>query len=189
MKKRIPLLILSGACIGLTISVAITIAISAAIGDGNYYPVPPRLIADCGTELRAILLQTACSLLYGAAFAGASLIWEVERWSLLRQTATHLLICSAATLPTAYVLYWMPHSLGGILRYFGIFFAIYLLIWAIAYGRMKRRVRQFNEKIRKPPVRWPFEGTNGGHPYTPTWPQQGGGCLGGGKLDSDHKKF
>lgn len=167
MKKRIPLRLLSGACIGLTISVAVTLAVSAAIGGGNYYPVPPQLVADCGTELRAMLLQTVCSLLYGAAFAGASLVWEIERWSLLRQTVTHLLICSAATLPIAYALYWMPHSLGGILRYFGIFFAIYLLIWAIVYGRMKRRVRQFNEKIKKPPMSRPFEATGGDHPHAP----------------------
>lgn len=178
-----------GACIGVTISVTITVIISAIVGDGNYYPVPPQLIRDCGTELGAVLTQLGGSLLYGAALAGASVIWEVERWSLLRQTATHLLICSAATLPAAWGLYWMPHSGVGILEYFGVFFAIYLLIWVVTYGRIKRQVRQFNEKIGRQPSRLPFQGKDGGHPYIPTWPQQGGGCLGGNRLDSDSEKF
>lgn len=189
MKKRLFRLCALGACVGVTISVTITLIISAVIGDGNYYPVPPQLIRDCGTELTAVLVQLAGALLYGGALAGASVIWSVERWSLLRQTLTHLLVCSAATLPAAWGLYWMPHSIRGILEYFGIFFALYLLIWTVTYGRIKRQIRQFNEKIGKAPARRPFEGKDGGHPYTPSWPQQGGGCLGGNRLDSDDKKF
>lgn len=188
MKRRLSRLCALGACVGVTISVTITLIISAMIGDGNYYPVPPRLIASCGTELRAMLAQTAGALLYGAVLSGASMIWDVERWSLLRQTVTHLLVCSAATLPAAWGLYWMPHSMGGILEYFGIFFAVYLLIWAVTYGRIRRQVRRFNEKLGKRPVRCPFEDDTGGHPYTPNWPQRSFGQMGGETMNDDKKR-
>lgn len=149
MKKKLFLRCLTGAPIGLSISTIITILISLSVGDGRFYPVVPALAADCGTELNAVMLQTLCSLVYGAAWAGASLVWKREDWSLLRQTATHLAVCSAATFPIAYLMRWMSHTAGGVLAYFGIFFGIYLLVWLSQYAAMKKRVAQFNRKVRE----------------------------------------
>lgn len=147
MRKKLVLRCLAGAPLGLTISVVITLAISLAIGDGCYYPVVPELAAACGSELAAVLLQTVISMLYGALWAGASIVWEREHWSLLRQTMTHLAVCSIATLPIAYLLRWMEPTAAGIAKYFGIFFGIYLLVWLWQYGNIKRRLRQINEKM------------------------------------------
>lgn len=149
MKKKILQRCLMGAPIGLAISTIITIIISLAVGDGNYYPVVPELITDYGTEIHAVLLQTIFSLLYGAAWGGASIIWEMENWSILRQTLTHLVICSLATFPIAFFMRWMEHTIFGILRYFGIFFAIYLIIWLSQYANMKKRVNEMNRKVRE----------------------------------------
>ena len=132
----------------MQVGTSITIAISLAIGDGRYDAVVPELIADAGTELNAVLLQAVFSLLYGAAFGGASLIWETER-SLLRMTVTHLAVCSIATFPIAYWMRWMEHSLGGVLKYFGIFAAVYAVIWVTQYAGMKRKVRSINQKVNE----------------------------------------
>ena len=126
-----------GAPIGLAISMAITIMNSLAIGKGEYYAVVPELIADFGTEINAVLIQALCSMMYGAAFAGASVIWDTD-WSLTRMTIVHLLICSAATFPIAFLMRWMEHTVGGILIYFGIFLFIYLMIWISQYTRIKK---------------------------------------------------
>ena len=117
MKKKVAIRCLIGAPIGVAINTIITIAISLIVGDGRFYAVVPELIADCGTEINAVLLQTICSLLYGAAWAGASIIWEVDNWSILRQTTTHLIICSLCTFPIAYFMRWMNHSILGILSF------------------------------------------------------------------------
>lgn len=148
MKKKVFLRCLMGAPLGLAISYCVTILISLAIADGHYYPTVPELISDCGGEMNAVLVQTVCSLLYGAAWAGASVIWEMERWSLLRMTVTHLLICSSATFPIAYFLHWMNHSTTGILSYFGIFLAIYLCIWLTQFFAIRKKVRQINDRIQ-----------------------------------------
>lgn len=148
MKKKLVLRCLIGAPLGLAISAMITIAISLAIGDGRYYAVVPELAADCGSEINAVLVQAMSAMLYGAVWAGASLIWEQESWSLLRQTVTHLVICSLATFPIAYFLRWMEASLMGIAKYFGIFFGIYLLVWLCQYGSIRRRIRQINAKMQ-----------------------------------------
>lgn len=148
MKKKAFLRALIGAPIGLTISVVITILVSVSIGDGKFYPVQPELTALCGRELTAVALQTAASLLYGAVWAAASVIWETD-WSLLRQTLTHLLTCSLSALPVAYLMYWMPHNVRGILLYFGIFLGIYVSIWASQFFAARARVRKLNEKLHK----------------------------------------
>lgn len=148
MKKKLVIRCLIGAPIGIAISAIITVIISLFIGDGVYYAVVPELISICKTEINAVLLQTLCSMLYGAAFGGASLIWEKENWSLLKQTLLHLLICSLATFPIAYVLRWMNHSLVGVLIYFGSFFAIYFGIWLSCYLSMKYHIKEINEQIK-----------------------------------------
>lgn len=145
---KICLRCLLGALGGLAASNIITIVISMFVGDGNYYAVVPELITDCGNEMNAVLIQAVCSLVYGAAWAGASLIWEAERWSLTRMTVTHLLLCSAATFPIAYFLRWMRHTPLGIFSYFAIFFGIYLMIWLFQYFAIKKQIRQLNEGLR-----------------------------------------
>ena len=146
MKKMILRRCLAGAPIGLAISTAITIIISLNIGDGKYYAVTPELTADCGSEIMAVVIQALCSMLYGAAFSGASLVWNTD-WSLTKMTAVHFLICSAATFPTAYLMRWMEHSVGGVLLYFVQFIVIYVIIWIISYMATKRKIESFNKKI------------------------------------------
>ena len=146
MKKMILRRCLAGAPIGLAISTIITIIVSLNMGDGKYYAVSPQLAADCGSEINAVVIQAIFSMLYGAAFSGASLIWDTE-WSLTKMTAVHFLICSAATFPTAYLMRWMEHSVGGVLLYFVQFVVIYVIIWIISYMATKRKIEAFNKKI------------------------------------------
>ena len=147
MKKELIKRCLLGAPLGLAISTLITILISLTVGDGRYYAVVPQLASDLGSEINAVLLQAALSMIYGAAWAGASVVWDAEHWSLLKMTLVHLLVTSVATFPIAYFAYWMPHSNTGILIYIGIFVAIYAGIWISQYSAMKKKIRAMNEKI------------------------------------------
>ena len=147
MKKKVFVRALLGAPIGLTISTFISMFISAIIGDGQFYAVPPGLEAECGGELNAVLLQAACSMLFGAAWTGAYAIWENDRWSLLRQTVTHLMVCSVFALPIAWFMHWIPRNAVGLLGYIASFLAIYGIFWLTQYLNMKKRIQQLNKKI------------------------------------------
>lgn len=148
MKKKIILRCLIGAPIGLSISFIITLIISAMINKGEFYPVVPQFTIICGNELNAVIIQSLCSLLYGAAFAGASVIWEVESWSLLKQTVLHCIIISSSMFPIAYCMYWMSHNVLGIAIYIFIFFFIYFFIWFSQYFAMKKKIQAFNDKVK-----------------------------------------
>ena len=149
MKKELIKRCLMGAPLGLAISTVITIAISLTVGDGRYYAVVPQFVSDMGSEMSAVLLQAVLSMVYGAAWAGASVVWDAEHWSLLKMTLVHLAVTSVATFPIAYFAYWMPHNAAGILIYIGIFVAIYAGIWFSQYSAMKKKIREMNEKIAR----------------------------------------
>lgn len=138
---------LLGAVIGVFISHVIAIIVSLCIGDGAFYAVVPQLTESTGSELNAVLLQTVCSVLYGAVFAGVSVVWELDNWSILKQTVVHFLVVSIATLPVAYVTQWMHHSVLGMIIYFGIFAVIYAFIWFGQYMAVKSNIIQMNTKV------------------------------------------
>ncbi len=147
MKKKIVLRCLLGVPLGIAISYLIMVVISLAVGDGNFYPVTAELASDFGNEMNAVLAQTVCSMLYGAVFAGASVIWETESWSLLCMTVVHLIVVSLVTLPSAWFMRWMSHSIEGIAAYFAIFFGIYAVIWFSQYSTIKKRIRDINDHL------------------------------------------
>lgn len=149
MKKKIMIYGLLGAPVGATISTAITILVSLLYGGGTYYPVVPKLEAACGSEVLAVTVQFLCAMLYGAACGGLSVIWKIEEWSLLRQTATHLVIFSVITLPVAWSMCWMEHSVGGVLGYFALFLLIYFGIWISLYMGTRQKLKKINEKLKE----------------------------------------
>lgn len=149
MKKKILLRSLTGAPIGLTISTFITIVFSALLGNGEYFPVPYELAAACGSEINAVILQTVFSMLYGAVWAGGSVIWEIENWSLLRMTLTHLVLLSAVTFPIAWFLQWIPHQVRGACLFFGIFFVIYAGVWISRYLAIRKQVEEINRGLKE----------------------------------------
>lgn len=138
---------LIGAPIGVTISTLITILISLGVGDGHFYPIPHELIDACPSEITAMIVQFVCSMVYGAVFAGASVIWQIERWSLLRQTVTHLAIIIVVAFPLAYLMHWMGHTVGGVVGYVLLTFAIYAVIWLALYIPTRRRIKKLNDAV------------------------------------------
>lgn len=148
MKRKIIMRAVLGAFIGVATSYLITVIISLMVGDGSFYPVVPAFEVSMSNEISAVAAQTLASMLYGAVWAGASLVWETI-WSLTRQTVTHLILCSLATFPIGWLMYWIPHNTMGMLRYFGIFFIAYLIIWLSIYSSTRRRIKEMNIRLQQ----------------------------------------
>ena len=149
MKKEFVLRVFIGLLGGIVISYLITIGISLAISDGSYYPCVPSLIERFGNEITAIIIQTVLSAVLGAGFAGSSIIWEMDEWSLLKQTSIYFGIVYVLMMTIAYICEWMDHSVNGVLSYFGIFFAIFIVVWIVQYLIWKVRVSKIKEGIQK----------------------------------------
>ena len=147
MKKQILLRGMLGFPLGLAMGYLITIFISLTVSDGRYYPCVPELAAVMGNEINAVLLQAVLYGILGAGFGACSVIWQIESWGILKQTGIYFSIISVIMLPTAYVSYWMEHSLKGILSYFGIFVLIFATVWIVQYAAARHNVRKMNETL------------------------------------------
>lgn len=111
MKKKILMRGLFGLPTGIAIGFVITLIISICIGNGSFYPVTPELIDAAGNELNAVILQTVLCAIMGAGFAAASIIWELDSWSLAKQSGIYFMIISVIMLPIAYFTNWMNVAL------------------------------------------------------------------------------
>ncbi len=149
MKKKIISRGLIGALQGIVIGYMITIIISAINGTGEYLPCVPNLTLQIGTETGAVILQTILCALLGAVYGGASVIWELDDWSLAKQSLVYFALAAAAMLPIAYLTHWMEHSLRGILLYTAIFIFIFLLVWLVQYIIWKNKVKKLNKSLHR----------------------------------------
>lgn len=148
MKKELLIRLFIGFLGGVVLSYFITIAISLIIGDGNFYPCVPGLTERFGNEVTAVVIQTVLSAILGAGFAGCSLIWEKDEWSLLKQTGIYFSIASVLMMTVAYVCEWMEHSVKGVLSYFGIFLGIFIVVWLVRYVIWKVRISKIKEGLQ-----------------------------------------
>ena len=144
MKKQIIKRGLVGFPVGIAIGFVITLMISAFIGDGYYYPVTPELIGSTGNELNAVILQTVLCGIMGSGFAMASVIWELDSWSLAKQSGIYFLIACIIMFPIAYIANWMKHSIAGVLSYVCIFIVIFVVVWITQYLSWKRKIKRIS---------------------------------------------
>lgn len=149
MKKKVILRGLIGVPVGIAIGFIIVVGVSIGIGDGAYHPAMPELIEAMGNELNAVILQAVLTGVIGAGFAMASVVWEMDSWSLAKQTGIYFAISSAVFLPIAYAANWMQHSVGGVLTYVAIFIGIFIVIWVSQYFVWKSRVKKMNDRVRQ----------------------------------------
>ena len=149
MKKKIIMRGLLGLPTGIAIGFVITLIISACIGNGSFYPVTPELIDTMGNELNAVILQTVLCAVMGVGFAAASVIWELDSWSLAKQSGIYFAIISVIMLPIAYVTNWMKHTALGVLSYVAIFVAIFVIVWLSQYLLWKWKIKKMNALVSK----------------------------------------
>lgn len=149
MKKKIIYDAASGFPMGIAVGFLFSLIVSVLIGDGSFYPVMPELAVKTGSELNAVILQTVLCGALGSVFKGASIVWELESWSLLKQTGVYFAIGCAAMAAAAYTAGWMHSSILGALFFITAFCVIFVLIWIVQYFLWKRKVEQINERLKK----------------------------------------
>lgn len=149
MKKKALLRGLLGVPLGMAMGYLITIVISLGWGQGQYVACMPELTALAGSEAGAVAIQAALCGVLGAAFAMCSVIWDMERWSLLKQSAIYFAITALAMLPVAWVCGWMDHSAGGVALYTGIFAGIFAVAWVTQYMLWRGKIRRLNRRVHE----------------------------------------
>lgn len=147
MKKKIMKRMWIGLPVGIAMGYIITLIISACIGNGNFYSVAPEFAEKMGNELNAVILQAFLCGVIGVGFAAASVIWELDSWSLAKQSGVYFLVIGVILLPIAYVTNWMQHTVVGFLSYIGIFVGIFVAVWLSQYLCWKQQIKKMNDRV------------------------------------------
>jgi len=128
----------------------ITLLISINAGDGFYHAITAGgLLSICKTELGATCLQFLLSGILGAVIGAATVFWEIDSWSLTKQTVIHCITTTVTMLIIVYLCGWMNHSVKGFLIWLGMFIGVYTVFWLICYISYKKKIEAVNKKLKK----------------------------------------
>lgn len=148
MKKQVFLRGLLGFPLGISIGYIITIIISLGFGKGYYLPCVPSLIIVMKNQINAVMFQAILCGILGSCCAASSVVWEIENWSIAKQTGVYFFITSIIMMPIGYLNNWMEHSLIGFIVYFTIFIVIFMIVWLIQYIFFKKKIKKMNTKLK-----------------------------------------
>ncbi|MDR2105947.1 MAG: DUF3021 domain-containing protein [Coriobacteriales bacterium] len=151
IRKAIITRTLLGFPLGIAIGVVILLGVSFAVGDGRLHPVTPAMLAWMPDELTASFWQFVLCGILGAACSGSSPIFEIERWSLTRQTIVHFLVLMSVLITVASVCGWTSptgFSLEGTLIYLAIAVLVYLVIWTSMTLYWRNWVKKANARLK-----------------------------------------
>lgn len=95
-----------------------------------------------------IWLHMAVSLAIGVYFGVASLIFDNESWSPLKQTAVHFLLSLAFFFPIAIGVGWIPSRLLPVIAGLAIFIIIYAVFWFCIRWYLKKLESSMNHSIK-----------------------------------------
>ena len=131
----------------MLINQLVGVCISLSNADGRYSPVTPAFAARFPSDTAAVIVQLLLIGLVGAVFAACSVIFEIERWSFLKQGLVHLAITSAVCVPVC--LYcWMPESAAGALILCASWLFTYTATWLSQYLIYRHRIRALDARIK-----------------------------------------
>lgn len=134
-----------GIPVGVFISTTIGVVISLI--QGNLAVTPP--VAAGTSPLTAYLNQYIISIFVGFVFGLGSAIFEVDNWSIAKQTMLHFILSSGVFTPCAVIARWIEPKFLDIVVYLLVFVIIYIMIWCIQYFTWKNRIAKLNKKLEK----------------------------------------
>lgn len=132
---------------GASICFFISMIIQGCISLEMDYPVLDEFAAFFPTRAIAYTVQIFLMGVISATFAACSIIFELERWSFLKQGVVHFIITTCVWFP---IITWC----FGLLRYnstvistFLSFLVTYVILWVAGYLSCRSHIAEINRKL------------------------------------------
>lgn len=148
MKKEVAKRAILGFIYGVFIGQTILIIESLFMRDGNFYAVSTSLQELAGTKIAAVIIQYFLTGIIGTTFAATTVIFEMDNWSLLRQTILHFIIVSIVMYIAGFLCGWFPHTVVSTLIWFGVFVVVYVIFWICFSMYYKNKVKKINSHLQ-----------------------------------------
>ena len=140
--KKILMRIYHGFAITMIVNLAVHLLVANLLGSA----VTPGFAARFSSDGAATLAQLMLVAVIGVAFSLGAMIFEIERWSFLKQGIVHFLATAAVWMPIAWIC-WAPYSGRGVLFTIMGWTLTYIVNWLVQYSLWKRDVRRLNLQI------------------------------------------
>ena len=147
-KKEVAKRAILGFIYGVFIGQTILIIESLFMRDGNFYAVSTSLLELAGTKIAAVIIQYFLTGIIGTTFAATTVIFEMDNWSLLRQTILHFIIVSIVMYIAGFLCGWFPHTVVSTLIWFGVFVVVYVIFWICFSMYYKNKVKKINSHLQ-----------------------------------------
>ena len=108
----------------------------------------PTFVERMGSESAALLLQPLLIGLIGFAFGAGSALFQIERWSLLKQGAAHFSITATVWIGVELICF-SPITPPVVISFTVSAAATYAITWGIQYFVWRAQVRKLNEQIHR----------------------------------------
>lgn len=137
---------LSFAAHGVLIGMALSIFFSYLSGTGNYYPSSSLFMVQFATPLDALVVSIVLWALMGILFGFGAMIFEIKKWSTLKQTVVNFLVYYLIFSPLAILAGWFSLTLMNFLAFTVIFVVVYAICWLVTWffgsNRSSQRVAE-----------------------------------------------
>ena len=122
-------------------------ALGMLVGVGIlYWACPSAFAGEAGPG--ALIAHFLSSGLYGAVGVGATVMYDIERWSITRATLTHLCVTLGGLYALGLAQGWLALTVFGFLVPTLGFIAAYALIWLVQWLSLRGKVRKMNRNLK-----------------------------------------
>ncbi|MGM0885028.1 MAG: DUF3021 domain-containing protein [Bacillota bacterium] len=138
---------LGGFAFGVFVGQVVQIIISLSLGEGKFMPVIPDFRSLFESEITAVIVQMMLTGFIGVAYATSSVVFDIAKWSLLKQYVVHFCITAIVWVPIVTIC-WMPKTYMSFLILGVNFLGTYLITWFIQYTISKKDIQEINSFIK-----------------------------------------
>lgn len=143
--------ILIRSCIGFVCGVAvqqfIIILMCLIVNTPNFIPLVPTFLMHFSSQALALAISSILIGIISAVFSGSSVIFEIEKWSFLKQGVMHFLVTTVVWFPISIFLWGMMVYPQAIRNVFISFTATYVITWFLWYMSCRKSIQEINKKI------------------------------------------
>lgn len=123
---------ISGVCIGQVITI-----INVLLSKSGTYSI----------SLVPMIIQFFMTGLIGLNYSASSIIFEIDKWGMTKQTIIHFLITSSVLYVAFAACKWVRMTILSTLIWFGICIVIYVIFWVSFFIYFKIKIKETNKQL------------------------------------------
>ena len=149
MIKRALIRGIRGFICATAINVILAIIIMAFANDPNFVPLVPDYAARFTSVYMALLVQFVLIGLTSAAFGAGSVILEIERWSLLKQSIIYFIVTTLFWLPVSIYCWRIDKYPTAFISIICSYMVSYITTWFLQLSQCKKSVAKINQRLNQ----------------------------------------